>query len=169
MSKHPPQQYRLLNDPAFLADMANPDITLLSISLKHGASYPTVCKIGSKYGLTTGRVRGGTKRKVNKNTIERIKKLTLDGLTVEGICNQLDLSPACVVRHRKNLGLTKAYKRKEHKRVWNNADTKSIPCSRIALIRASNFATTNGRTLKDIVDAAVNQYIDSQSHAATNA
>jgi len=156
-----PQQYRLLNDPAFLADMANPDIPLRDVALKHGASYPTVWKIGKKYNLAAGRIRGGTKRKVSKDGIERIKKLTLDGLSVEGICKQLDLAPATVTRHRKLLGLAKAYKTNSHKRDWNNADTKNIHCSRITLIRASNFAKTSGRTLKDIVDAAVNQYIDS--------
>jgi hypothetical protein len=158
-----PQQYRLLNDPAFLADMANPDIPLREVALKHGASYPTIWKIGSKYNLAAGRVRGGTKRKVSQKAQARIKKLTLDGLSVEGICKQLDLAPATVIRHRKLLGLTKAYKTNSHKREWNNADTKNIPCSRITLIRASNFAKTNVMTLKDIVDAAINQYIDSQT------
>jgi hypothetical protein len=143
--------------------MANPDITMADVALKHGASYPTVWKISNKYNLAAGRVRGGTKHKVSQKAQVRIKKLTLDGLSVEGICKQLDLSPATVVRHRKILGLTKTYKGNKHKREWNNADTKNIPCSRITLVRASNFAATNGRTLKDIVDAAINQYIDSQT------
>ena len=169
MPKNFPQQYRLLNDPAFLADMKNPDITLLSIALKHGASYPTIWKIGNKYNLAAGRVRGGTKRKVNQNTIERIKKLTLDGLSVEGICNQLDLSSATIIRHRNKLGLTKAYKERDYKRGWGNADKKVIPCSRIALIRASNFAKTSGKAVWELVDAAINQYIDSQSLKAESA
>lgn len=158
-----PQQYRLLNDPAFIADMANPKITLKEVALKHGASYPTVWKVANKYNLKAGRVRGGSLRKVNQNTIERIKKLTLDGLSVEAICKQLNLAQATVMRHRRMLGLTKTYKSREYKRDWNNADEKNIPCSRIALIRASNFAKTHGRTLKDLVDAAINSYIDSQN------
>lgn len=158
-----PQQYRLLNDPAFIADMANPKITLKEVALKHGASYPTVWKVANKYNLKAGRVRGGTLRKVNQNTIERIKKLTLDGLSVEGICKQLNIAQATVMRHRRMLGLTKTYKSRDYKRDWNNADEKNIPCSRISLIRASNFAATRGMTLKNIVDAAINSYIDSQS------
>lgn len=162
MPAHSPQQYRLLNNPAFVADMKNPDITLQEVALKYGASYPTVQKVGKKYNLSIGRIRGGHKRKVQESTIERIKKLTLDGASVEDICTKLDLGQATVMRHRRMLGLTKTYKSRDYKRDWNNADEKAVPCSRIALIRASNFAKTHSKTLKELVDAAINQYIDSQ-------
>lgn len=163
MPAHFPQQYRLLNDPAFIADMKNPEITLQEVALKHGASYPTVQKVGKKYNLTSGRIRGGTKRKVSQESQVRIKKLTLDGLSVDAICKQLNIAQATVMRHRRILGLTKTYKSRSYKRDWNNADEKSIPCSRIALIRASNFAKTHSKSLKELVDAAINAYIDSQT------
>jgi transposase len=163
MSKHPPQQYRLLNNPSFVADMKNPSITLRDIALKYGASYPTVWKVGHKYNLTAGRVPGGTERKLDEETIEKIKNLTLEGKDVQSICKLLDIAPATVSRFRREFGLTKAYKKRGYKRDWNNADEKSVPCSRIALIRASNFAAAHGKDLKTLVDAAINQYIDSQT------
>ena len=127
-----------------------------------GKSKKSVFEYGKKYNLSSGRVPGGIKRKVKENTIEQIKTLTLNGASVEDICTKLDIAQATVMRHRRMLGLTKTYKSRDYKRDWNNADEKAIPCSRIALIRASNFAKTSGKSLKELVDAAINQYIDSQ-------
>jgi hypothetical protein len=150
--------------PEFIAQMKNPDNTLYAIAAQYGVSYTTVFNIAKKHDLMCGRIPGGTARTVKAHVLDRIKDLTLQGKSVGEIAKELNLGKACISSKRKLLGLAKTYNRKaDYKRDYNNADEKAVPCSRIALIRASNFATTQGKSLKDIVDAAINQYIDSQT------
>lgn len=156
---------RLLLIPEFIEGLKNPDTTYYELADKYGVSYTTVYNFAHKYDLTCGRVAGGTKRTIKPEGVEQIKKLTLDGLSVGDICKRLDIAPATVIRYRGLLGLSKAYKkrRQDYKRDYNNADEKNVPCSRITLIRAANFSSKRGTSLKDLVNAAINSYIDSQS------
>ncbi len=154
---------RLLLNPSFIEELKNPDTTYYELADKYGVSYTTVFNFAHKYDLTCGRVAGGTKRTVKPEQVEMLKQLTLDGLSVGDICKRLDIAPATVIRHRKLLGLTKTYKQSDYKRNWNNADEKNVPCSRISLIRAANLAAKQGIPLKDLVDAAINSYIDSKN------
>ena len=153
---------RLILIPSFIEEMKNPDITFYVIAEKYGVSYTTVHNFAHKHNLVCGRIPGGTKRIVKPAIIDQIKELTLLGKDINEICKATNLSKGTVNRYRKLHGLTKAYDRSTpRKRDYNNADEKSVPCSRIALIRVTNLAAKQGKDLKDIVDAAINFYLDS--------